>query len=240
MKQKTIFTSIIALALSSQLVSAGSITDTYVSGDTLTATILENIKAAVNDNDATKQVRITGTCLIGELISAVNADGTVSCDPVTMPVATYSEYYSGSSFERVTSGSTIENNIRRHSYQAFAWADVAGTQYLNYSLSLPNNSTVTDLTCYYYDDDAAIDILDINQRILFNKDPSSGELGQFDNFYHDSSTSGQSKLVHSVSSPADSLTIDNANNAYRIYIYDSNFGGSSVIRFYGCKVTYQK
>jgi len=51
MKQKIIFTFIIALSLSSQLVTAGSITDTYATGDTLTATTLNNIKDAVNDNN---------------------------------------------------------------------------------------------------------------------------------------------------------------------------------------------
>ncbi len=43
---------IVALALSSQLVSADSITDTYTTGDTLTAEKMDNIKAAVNDNNS--------------------------------------------------------------------------------------------------------------------------------------------------------------------------------------------
>lgn len=50
MKQKIIFTSIIALAIYSQIVSAGSITDTYAAGDTLTAAKMDNIKNAVNSN----------------------------------------------------------------------------------------------------------------------------------------------------------------------------------------------
>ena len=51
MKYSIISTTVIALALSSQLVFAGEITDTYTAGDTLTATTLDNIKTAVNDND---------------------------------------------------------------------------------------------------------------------------------------------------------------------------------------------
>lgn len=51
MKQQIIYTTIIALAISSQLVSAGSVTDTYTAGDTLTAAKMDNIKSAVNDND---------------------------------------------------------------------------------------------------------------------------------------------------------------------------------------------
>ena len=43
---------IIALALTGQLVNAADITDTYTAGDTLTATKMDNIKTAVNDNDS--------------------------------------------------------------------------------------------------------------------------------------------------------------------------------------------
>jgi len=42
---------IAALALSSVLVIAGSVNDSYNVGDTLTTTILDNIKAAINDNN---------------------------------------------------------------------------------------------------------------------------------------------------------------------------------------------
>ena len=51
MKYSIIFTTVITLALTSQVVTAGSIADTYATGDTLTATKMENIKTAVNDND---------------------------------------------------------------------------------------------------------------------------------------------------------------------------------------------
>ncbi|MBT8128340.1 MAG: hypothetical protein KJP10_00005 [Gammaproteobacteria bacterium] len=51
MNQKVIISTVIGLAFTSQFVTAGSITDTYTTGDTLTATTLDNIKTAVNDND---------------------------------------------------------------------------------------------------------------------------------------------------------------------------------------------
>lgn len=51
MKHSVIFTTAIVMALSSQFVIAGSITDTYSTGDTLTSTQMNNIKTAVNDND---------------------------------------------------------------------------------------------------------------------------------------------------------------------------------------------
>ena len=44
-------TSVALLASISQLAYSAPITDTYTTGDTLTATTLGNIKSAVNDND---------------------------------------------------------------------------------------------------------------------------------------------------------------------------------------------
>ncbi len=49
MKQRIIITTLLALV--SQITAAGPITDTYTTGDTLTATKMDNIKAAINDND---------------------------------------------------------------------------------------------------------------------------------------------------------------------------------------------
>jgi len=51
MNHRIIIPVAIALVLSAKLVIAGSVTDTYVSGDILTTTILKNIKSAVNDNN---------------------------------------------------------------------------------------------------------------------------------------------------------------------------------------------
>jgi len=52
MKYTIIFTTIIALSVSSQLVTAGSIAEpSFATGDTLTATKMNEIRDAVNDND---------------------------------------------------------------------------------------------------------------------------------------------------------------------------------------------
>jgi hypothetical protein len=54
MKNITKLMTFIGLLSTSQLAYSGSITDTYNTGDTLTATTLNNIKSAVNDNDRKK------------------------------------------------------------------------------------------------------------------------------------------------------------------------------------------
>ena len=80
MKYGTITNVGIAVVLSSQSVWAGDITDTYNAGEPLTNTHLDNIKAAVNDNNATKQSRVNGTCAVGQAIRVINDDGTVICE----------------------------------------------------------------------------------------------------------------------------------------------------------------
>jgi hypothetical protein len=55
MKCSLMFSIAIALAFNSQLVHAGSISDSYNTGDTLTAVNMNNIKTAVNDNNNTSR-----------------------------------------------------------------------------------------------------------------------------------------------------------------------------------------
>ena len=111
MKYSVIFTTVIALALSSQLVTAGSITDTYTAGDTLTAAKMDNIKTAVNDNDTTKQDRVTGTCVVGQSIRVINADGTVSCETDTDTNTNYEGVDFASSSSDISVGSTASTVI---------------------------------------------------------------------------------------------------------------------------------
>ncbi len=82
--------SVIGLSLISQTALSDPITDSYNTGDTLTATTLNNIKSAVNDNDsnittnttaiAARQNRITGVCPPEQSIGSINADGSVVCE----------------------------------------------------------------------------------------------------------------------------------------------------------------
>lgn len=104
----------ILLLASSQLANAGSITDTYTPGDTLTAEKMNNVKVAVNDNDtniATKQNLITGTCVVGQYIREIKSDGTVTCE-VDADTDTDTTYYPGSGLELV--GTTFSISEKTH------------------------------------------------------------------------------------------------------------------------------
>jgi hypothetical protein len=98
MKQIFIMAATITLALVSQIATSGTITDTYATGDTLTATKLNNIKTAVNDNDTTKQDRVTGTCPTNQSIRVINSDGTVVCEVISDPTATMYHSIPGAAF----------------------------------------------------------------------------------------------------------------------------------------------
>lgn len=75
----------LGIALSAGVVHASSIGDTYTAGDTLTAAKMDNIKAAVNDNDTrigTLTTTVGGhTTSIGTLTTDVNnlKNGTPTC-----------------------------------------------------------------------------------------------------------------------------------------------------------------
>lgn len=217
------------------------------------------IKNAVN----TKQNSVTGTCATGTAIGTINSDGTVVCetDDDTLgtlsctagqstqwngsawicadinPVQTFTEYFPGSSFEQVTNGATTEANVRRHAYQGYAWSDVTGAQYLNVPLHLPQGATITELTCYNYDNDATNNIGIMATYIISN----TAVVGQYTNQITGNipATNGATTTLNSATITG-SVVVDNTTNAYRIYIYSLAFGGSTDIRFYGCKLTYQK
>ena len=107
MKQKIILATFIALTLTCQLVAAGSITDTYSTGDTLTATKMDNIKAAVNDNDT----RITNNiqALVNTGLHNVTVLSPPACTSLaSVPSGTYAKIGDMGTFSKVSPTSTVE------------------------------------------------------------------------------------------------------------------------------------
>ena len=87
MKNRLIIATSVALALCSQYATAASIADTYAAGDTLTAAKMDNIKTAVNDNNAVNATQ-TGDIATntGDIAAITAASGPV--DVNTTNIAT--------------------------------------------------------------------------------------------------------------------------------------------------------
>ncbi len=94
----------VVLVFTSQFSTAGSITDTYTAGDTLTTTTLDNIKSAVNDNNAAS--RFYGDGSAGPLI--VSADVDWVSTPPTGDNLNFTDFTIGAGSElTVPAGTTI-------------------------------------------------------------------------------------------------------------------------------------
>lgn len=62
----------VVIGIYSQINYAGSVTDTFTTGDTLTATTLNNIKSAVNDNDTQISAMKTGFVSVSAVAASHN------------------------------------------------------------------------------------------------------------------------------------------------------------------------
>ena len=172
-KMKTIikiisFTLVIVMSFA---VNAGEVTDTYTAGDTLTATKMTNIKDAINDNNSTKQNRVTGACGTGYAIQTINADGTVVCElsgDITEVIAG-AGLSGGGTTGAVTlkraSGSVSVSGVNFKPYNSTGCDAYSSTYYYYYTSStdsnceslagvfLPDGATLTGLSCMLYDND---------------------------------------------------------------------------------------
>lgn len=124
---------IIALALTGQLVNAADITDTYSAGDTLTATKMDNIKTAVNS----KQDRVIQTCPVDQSIRVINADGTVSCEVDTDTNTTYTAG-SGISISGTTISARVGADLTNPAFTGIAQGSTTVTQVASVAVSAPS------------------------------------------------------------------------------------------------------
>lgn len=133
MKQNIIFISIIALALSSQIVIAESISDTYTSGDTLTAAKMEKIKTAVNDNDtniSTLDARVTQNESDIGLLSGITSYLSIPARGGFQPVEN-------------------EDSFASCFPTTFSW-NGTGSSLFAAMVTLPHNATITGFTYYFW------------------------------------------------------------------------------------------
>ena len=159
-----------------------TVTNTFVAGDPAIAddvnTNFTEVEAAVTDNDTRittndtaitsntgaissnttaisgKQERVTGTCAAAEAISAIAADGTVTCE--TIPLKTGNVSASGivgvprdSTYGTVQGGGTDSNGVGY-----LGRSGVVGNEYLVVPISLPDGATITSFSYTAFDNDA--------------------------------------------------------------------------------------
>lgn len=164
---------------------AGDITDTYSAGDTLTATHMDNIKSAVNDNNTRLNAVETQTqplalgCSSGSAIQSIDASGNVTCevDDDTNSGGDITEVIAGSGLSGGgTNGSVTLSrasghvSIGQHHFEPvsnngciyakstyFYWRNISTNASCNAStaIALPDGATVTAMGCLLYDNDAA-------------------------------------------------------------------------------------
>lgn len=141
---------VIGLIIMPVLVHPGEITDTYSTGDTLTADALNNIKSAVNDNDArvtTNETNIgANSTSIGDNISdIVDHESRISVleaqktRSVVIPAMAFVPEDSGLSFATNTSNGALVNESPRDA------------RFIHY-LPVPEGATITGVEAYVVDD----------------------------------------------------------------------------------------
>jgi hypothetical protein len=128
MKRIISLVSIIGIFSVSQYVYADSITDTYNTGDTLTATTLNNIKSAVNDNDSRVDT-LEAADLINR-ITALEAELTAHKADLANPHAVTKEQVGLSNLEDIrvnftaTTAPTVDDDINDGYSVGSVWIDV--------------------------------------------------------------------------------------------------------------------
>ena len=251
MKDKIKITVATGLLFVFQMVYAEQITDNYNTGDTLTATTLNNIKNAVNS----KQDRVIGSCSPGEAIRIIAADGNVTCeaDDDTVPAIDSISVGGGLaddgtaadpvlrqadgavnvtwlSMQTTSSGCVVEYN---NDYAAPS-ASGGGSCFFRMPVHFPDGATLTSMLCNASVDVAKaglsfqlqrVHIQGTAQNLIFRAGISGQGVGTRENAFSNTVISGA--LV---------------NNGTYLYYIDTNYLAISVdpgeFRFYGCSFGY--
>lgn len=157
------------LTLSSQLVTAGTIADTYTTGDILTAAKMDNIKTAVNDNDTNINAQFSGDGSAGDL--TISAATNWNTTPPTNPYFDNITINAGQTLT-VPAGTTIRcagSFTNNGTIQVLTGATNTGT---NWGASSPVSSGPKDYAhpgdsfgpaiMGLFDDDSIVDPITIN------------------------------------------------------------------------------
>ena len=222
--------------------SAGQadIPNTFVSGSKAVASEVnanfDAVKDAVNDNDAritsieqVKQNRVTGTCSVGQTISAINEDGTVSCSAMGSPGFVS---IAPASFT-VRNGSVCNTYVTSLSisYTSGSSPCAGPNSWLYSSVNIPHGATITSVECSFFD---RSDTYGFTTVIL--SATSDGTLFSWDGL----TTSGEQIVV--VNLQTTEYPVVNNQNGYYFLRVASNYDGDSYLQnaeLRGCTVAYE-
>lgn len=305
MKNTKLLALAIVLSSISSVIYADRVENPFDSDETLTATRMNEIRSAINDNDAriaNKQENIGQGCSSSEAIQDIESDGTVRC--IELPqggagngVTTEYYYISGADLKPLESTAEIDGRniqdainlealgdplssrpqpfyqplIKWSSYDVdglYGFPVRDGDHKLGHGVRLPNGAEITDIRCYYYDNDPNYNItrFDFNfyKREYLQKFADGNSLEQLLTDPNDDvSTTGASSSIReliarnrgSSSSSTFNHIVDNSRNAYTLRVrlhasdgYSSfasndeagnNRHDSAALRTYGCRITYE-
>lgn len=219
-----------ALALMSNLVFAGSVSDTYTAGDTLTAAKMESIKTAVNDNDARLS---SGAASISYKSFTVEAQSQNQVTAVVPNGTTVTNTQAQCVY--------LKSNGTSYGYFLNVATATNASCDLNAGVQVPHGVTLTGFSCTVFDNDTTS-----GSNINFNLSRVNMVSGIRNTVYSSVTSSVDSTLVQVLSDTngPDTANANIIDNSLYTYSIDINFGSSSfaavgnLVRLYGCRMTY--
>jgi len=236
MKQRKLFALIIMLGLYAQEVNAGSVTDIYPSGDTLTATMMDNIKAAVNDNDSRISALSTGAVSISYKSFAVEGQLEQQVTAVVPDSSTVSHSQAFCIYDKTNGG------VGNYGYFRLTSTTSNDSQScdLTAGIQLPHGVTLSALSCSVHDNFSASTLHALSAQLRRVNLKTRAH-----NTIYTTSESVDSTGIQILEANAPDLIGSNIvdNTTYAYYI-DVNFGPEDfsaigdAMGLYGCVLTY--
>jgi len=221
---------VLALSLTSNLIIAGSITDTYTAGDTLTAAKMDNIKAAVNDNNNRLS---NGAVSISYKSFTVEGQTDAQVTAIVPNAATVTKAQADCIY--------LKFNASTYGYFDTVATATNGSCDLNAGIQIPHGVTLSSFSCTIYDNHVTL-----GSNISANLNRVNLNTGARQAVYSTAvsvdSTSVQ--ILNDANGVVDTVGANIIDNSVYAYFIDVNFGANSFaavgnfVRLYGCRMSY--
>lgn len=210
------------------------------------------VKAAIDDNDVRltevesgKQDRITGTCSVGSAVTAVAADGSVTCDKVaTAGVVSVAADAFGSRHE--SSFHTDRCAYNSDAGMGGYFGGSGGYCTAKAAVSLPHGATVTGFSCAVRDSSDYEEIASVSLKRGYFSTTALQDIA-YSGASVNAASPGYQMLNGALVDVGDFLTIDNSRYTYTVHVLFTtdtgyNTGGFQNVLHYlsllGCKISY--